>query len=131
MTVEEETVRAAMAETDGTPRAELAAAASVVEGVEIAPEYLDVSKPGQGYVEWLRTDYPNTLGGEDYWGVVIVLPDDIRSAQRWIAEHKKTIWDALGYAMVVTQARPELVLATDNPSQRVLVIEGHREEPEE
>jgi hypothetical protein len=113
-----------------TTRDEIAAAASTVDGVDVSPLYRAVSGVGQGYVEWLRTEYPNTLGGEDYWGVVIVLPQDLAAAQAWIADHKRDLWDALGYAMVVTQARPELVLFPDNQSQKTLVLEGHREAEE-
>lgn len=113
-----------------TARDEIAAAASTVDGVDVSPLYRPATGIGQGYVEWLRTDYPNTLGGEDYWGVVIVLPQDLAAAQAWIAEHKHAVWDALGYVMVVTQARPELIPIADNQSQRTLVLEGHREAEE-
>jgi hypothetical protein len=115
-----------------TSREEIAAAASTVDGVDVSPQYRSVTAAGQGYVEWLRTDYPDPLGGEDYWGVVIVLPTDLAAAQQWIATYKTKLWRALGRkgenVLTVTQARPELVLMTDNQSLRVLVIEGHRED---
>lgn len=108
----------------------IAAAANAVDGVEVFPEYELVTTAGQGWIEWLRTDYPNTLGGEDYWGVVFMLPTDLKEAQRWISDHRHALWDALGEAMVVTQARPEIITLTDNQSIRALVIEGHREAEE-
>jgi hypothetical protein len=111
-------------------REEIAAALSALDGIDVSPTYRNVSGPGQGYVEWLRTDYPNRLGGEDYWGVVITLPADLAAAQAWIAENKARLIKALDSELFLTQARPELVLATDNPSQRVLVLEGHRESEE-
>lgn len=115
-----------------TAREEIAAAVNSVDGVEVYPEYAYVTTPGQGYVSWLRTEYPNGLGGEDYWGVVITLPNDVADAQAWVAEHLQPLWKAIrkARAMVVTAARPDVDLPTDNPSQKVLVIEGHRESEE-
>jgi len=115
-----------------TAREEIAAAASTVDGVEVFPEYAHVTTPGQGYVTWLRTEYPNGLGGEDYWGVVITLPTDTAAAQAWVAEHLGPLWKALrkSRCMTVTGARPDVDLPTDNQAQKVLIIEGHRESEE-
>jgi NADPH-dependent ferric siderophore reductase len=109
-----------------TAREEIAAAASTADGVDCSPLYRLVSNPGQAYVEWLRDDFPNKFGGESYYGVVVALPQDLAAAQAWIEEHKAALWVACAEAMEVTQVRPELVLQTDNPSQRVVVVEGHR-----
>lgn len=115
-----------------TAREEIAAAASTVDGIEVSPTYAAVSAPGQGYVTWLRTEYPNSLGGEDYWGVVIALPPDVAAAQEWVAEHLGPLWKALrtSRVMTVTGARPDVDLPTDNQAQKVLIIEGHRESEE-
>lgn len=107
-------------------RDEIAAAASTADGVECSPKYLLLSKPGQAYVQWLRDDYPNQFGGESYWGVVVCLPQDTAAAQEWIEAHRVALWEACGPAMLVTQMRPEVHLMTDNQSQKVLVVEGHR-----
>lgn len=118
-----------------TAREDIAAAASTVTGIDVSPYYRAVSGAGQGYVEWLRTEWPNKLGGEAYWGVVIGLPTDLAAAQRWIDLNQRTIVTALGprgeNELTVTQVRPEIVLSQDNQAQRVLVIEGHREDDEE
>lgn len=113
-----------------TVREELAAAASTVAGVECSPYYEVQTTPGQAYVQWMRTDYPNRLGGEDYWAVLVTLPTDAAAAQQWIEQHKAALVDALGEALVVTQALPQLVTETDNPSKKVLAVEGHRESEE-
>lgn len=115
-----------------TVREEIAAAASTVDGIEVFPEYEHVTTPGQGYVTWLRTEYPNTLGGEDYWGIVITLPPDTAAAQAWVAENLQPLWKALrkSRAMTVTGARPDVDLPTDNQAQKVLIVEGHRESEE-
>lgn len=117
--------------TDDLPaRQALAAAASTVDGVECSPTYEIQTTPGQAHVQWLRTDYPNQLGGWDYWGVVVTLPQDAAAAQAWIADHKAALVEALREEMYVDQARPEIVLETDNPSKKVLAVEGHRESEE-
>lgn len=113
-----------------TAREEIAAAASTMDGLEISPFYRVVSKPGQGYVEWLRTEYPNELGGEDYWGVVVMLPTDLAAAQQWIEDNRYAARAALRPALIVTQTRPERLDLPDMPIIRALVIEGHRESEE-
>jgi hypothetical protein len=107
-------------------REEIAAAASTAAGVDCSATYRLLSKPGQAYVEWLRDDWPNKFGGESYFGVVVCLPNDVASAQAWIEEHKNEIREAVAPALEVTQLRPEVHLMTDNQSQKVLVVEGHR-----
>ena len=109
-----------------TAREEIAAAASQVDGVDCFPYYRLLSKPGQAYVELLRIDYPNRLGGEAYWGVVICLPPDQAAAQQWVEERHEALFAACGDALEVSQIRPEVVLLTDNQSQKVVVVEGHR-----
>jgi hypothetical protein len=109
-----------------TAREEIAAAASTVDGVECSPFYRVVSKPGQAYVQWLRNDYPNQFGGESYWGVVVTLPQDTEAAQLWIEEHQEALFEGVSPAMLCTQLRPEIHLVTDNQSQKVVVLEGHR-----
>lgn len=116
-----------------TAREEIAEVLSALEGIEVFPTYRAVTSPGQGYVTWLRTAYPSSVGGEDYWGVLIAVPnDDIAAAEQWIADNKTRVIKALksSRVLVVTEARPEIVALTDNPSQKVLTIEGHRESEE-
>lgn len=107
-------------------RADIAAAASTVDGVEVSAYYRATDKVGMGYVERPRTDYPNRLGGEDYFSVVINLPNDSSAAQQWMDENQTAIVKAVQAELVVTQARGETHQRTDNPSVKVLVVEGHR-----
>lgn len=106
-------------------REEIAAAASAADEVDCSPYYLLLSKPGQAYVEWLRDESPG-FGAEEYWGVIVCLPNDTKAAQQWVEEHKESLREACGEALVVTQMRPDFILSTDNQSQKVLVLEGHR-----
>lgn len=113
-----------------TAREDIAAAASTVEGVQCSPYYVNQTTPGQAHVQWMRTEYPNRLGGEDYWAVLVTLPSDAAAAQQWIEEHKAALVEALGEELIVTQALPQIVPETDNPSKKVLAVEGHREAEE-
>lgn len=105
----------------------IAAAASLVDGVTCEAYFKPNQKAGWGYVERLRTDYPNRLGGEDYWGVVITLPNDPAAAQEWTDTYQELLVLALADELEVTQARPEIHVQTDNAAIKVLVVEGHRE----
>lgn len=111
-------------------REEIAAAANLEDGIQITPYYELVSAPGQGYVERTRTEFPNKFGGEDYWGVVVYVPQELKAAQAWIDDNQARIVKALSKAMVVTLAQPQMILLQDNPSIRALVVEGHRETEE-
>ncbi|MET9313825.1 hypothetical protein ABZX12_18590 [Kribbella sp. NPDC003505] len=113
-----------------TAREEIAAAASTVEGVECSPTYQVQTTPGQAYVQWMRTEYPNRLGGEDYWAVIVTLPSDAAAAQEWIEAHKAALVAALKTELIVTQALPQISPETDNPSKKILAVEGHRESEE-
>lgn len=118
--------------TELTVREEIAAAANAVDGIEVYPYFESVSKDGQGYVEWLRAEYPNRLGGEDYWGVLIAVPADLAAAQQWVDQYRGPLIAALvkSRTLVVTAARPERVEVPDNAIIKMLVIEGHRESKE-
>lgn len=111
-------------------REEIAAAANLEYGIEITPYYELVSTPGLGYVERTRTEFPNKFGGEDYFGVVVCVPQELKAAQAWIDDNQARIVKALSKAMVVTLAQPQLILLQDNQSIRALVVEGHRETEE-
>lgn len=113
-------------------REEIAAVVNTVDGLEIYPYFEAVSKDGQGYVEFLRAEYPNQLGGEDYWGVLVAVPADLAAAQQWVDTYRGPIVAALvkSRVLVVTGVRPERVEVPDNPIIKMLVIEGHRESKE-
>ena len=121
--------------TAETVRQELADAVSAVDGITCFTHYKD-GKAGTAWVEYLRTDYPPThgvLGGEDYWAVVVVLPDDLEAAQRFVDQYRDPVRKALMPVagtkwLIVTQVRKELIAVPDNPSIKTMVVEGHRAE---
>lgn len=104
------------------------AASNAVPGVTVQPYYGDVTKPGSGYVERARTDYPNRFGGVVTWSVVVVLPADVTAAEQWVDANQRALVGALADEMVVTAARYERLALDNGTSLPALFIDGTREE---
>lgn len=114
-----------------TAREAIAAAiTTAIPGVKVTAYGDQFGKIGSGYVELMRTEYPNKFGGEDYWEVLVLVPQDTAAAQKWMDEHRAAYVAAVSPAMVVTQVRPETVPQNDSQAVKVMVIAGHRESEE-
>jgi len=113
-----------------TAREDIAEAASTVAEINCSPYYQLATKPGTAWVEWARVDYPNKFGGEAYWTVFVVLPSDVKAAEKWIESHINALVAALNRELVVTTVRPEQILQNDGPILKAMVVEGHREQEE-
>jgi hypothetical protein len=109
-------------------RAALAFAASTVAGVSVQPYYGDATKPGSGYVERARTDYPNRFGGVVTWTVVVVLAVDVAAAEQWVDANQLALVGALAQEMTVTAARYERLALDNGSTLPALFIDGTREE---
>jgi hypothetical protein len=108
-------------------RDEIAAAANTVAAVKVAPFYRQSAKPGTGWVRRDRTEYPNKFGGLVTWQVLVVLPQALADAEKWMEDNQLALVNAVREALIVRSARPaELVV--DSGSVPVLIIEGQREE---
>lgn len=108
-------------------RTEIAAAANTAAAVKVSEFYRQGTKPGSGWVRRDRTEYPNKFGGLVTWQVLVVLPQALADAEKWMEEHQLALVEALREALIVRSARPaELVI--DSGSVPVLIIEGQREE---
>lgn len=107
-------------------RQALAVAATTVVGVEIAPYYRQVTRPGTGFVRLDRLDRDST--GFDYlarWQVIVLLPQDIASAEQWMEQRLTALVEALRTEMVVTAAIPSQI-TLDTGTVPGVVIEGSR-----
>lgn len=109
-------------------RQALATAASTVDRVNVSDYYRQVTSPGSGYVHLDRIEYPDRLGGVCFWNVVVILPTDLATAERFIEETAAPLREALSAEMVVTSARPEQLNLTGAGLLPCLFINGHREE---
>lgn len=107
-------------------RQAIADAASEVDGITCTPYYTGADKDGSAYVEMLRDDWPNKLGAERYYGVVVTLPTDQAAAEQFLEDKAGPLARALQHELAVTQVRGELILQTDGPATKSMVAEGHR-----
>jgi hypothetical protein len=106
--------------------AELAAATSAVEGVNVTATYRQSLKAGDGFVKWngrVRDD--SGLGWMDSWQVWIALPQDVNAAEAWISEHLDPLIVAVDEFLIVTAATPAELLLGAKPTNG-LIIEGTR-----
>lgn len=107
-------------------RNEIAAAASLVDGVTVKPYYRQTAKPGDGWVSLQRLDRDDSgLGFMALWAVMVVLPQDLKAAEVWIDDHADAIAEALGHALVVSAVVPSSLTWGGNPVPG-LVFEGYR-----
>lgn len=110
-------------------RAELAAAVNGAgAAAKCAPYFVQATKPGSAWVRRDRTEYPNRFGGVVTWQIVVVLPPDLASAEKYADEKGPVLVEALADHLVVTSVTPQQIVLDDHPPLKALFIEGHREE---
>jgi hypothetical protein len=108
-------------------RNELADAANTVEGISVAPYFRQSTKPGAGVVQLARVEWPNRLGAEAYWQLLILLPSDIAAAQKRSEALIPLLYAALKDYLVITGielARTQL--DTSGGGTPCVLISGHR-----
>ena len=108
-------------------RTALAEAANTVDGISVQPWFRSSTKAGDGMVRLDRITYPNPFGGIRTWQVLIVLPQDLAQAERYLEDKTPALVEALGNEMAVDSATPQQI-ALDTGALPCLVIEGHRAE---
>lgn len=108
-------------------REDIAAAASSVDGVSVSATYRQVTKTGEGYV---RLGTVATSNGQRVatWEVLIVLGQDLATAETWHEGHVPALFDALkrqlyGVSMTFGQIQFDTTLTNG------VVISGTREYP--
>lgn len=107
-------------------RADIAAAASTVTGVNVAPYYRQTTKVGDGWVGLQRLDRDDSgFGFMESWAVMVVLSQDIKAAEEWIEAHADALADALAAELIVTALIPER-LVLDTGTIPGLTVEGVR-----
>lgn len=108
-------------------RALLADAANTVEGINCTPYFRQTTKPGSAMVRKDRVNYPDRFGGLVTWQVVVMLPQDLAAAEKFLDEKVPLLVDALWSEMRVTDAIPQQ-LALDTGAVPIVLIQGSREE---
>lgn len=108
-------------------RTDLATAASTVEGITAHPSYVQGTDPGLTFVRLERIDYPNPFGGVAHWNVVVVLPQDIAAAERFVEDHLEPLRLALEPYLAITSAVPQRIEFPGVGVVPCVFINGHRE----
>jgi len=110
-------------------RQALAAAANAAVGIHAHPYFVQDTTPGSAEIRLERVDYPNPFGGVGKWNVVVLLPQDMADAEKYLDDVVLAkVVPAVQEALVVTSVVPQRV---EFPGAGVLLaafINGHREE---
>lgn len=102
------------------------ASAASIPGVRVSPFFRQTIKVGDGMVRLERADFPNRLGGVKTWQVLIVLPQDIGAAERWLDLKIPALTAALDDELTLASVVPQ-ELVTDAGKVPVVVLTGKRE----
>ena len=108
-------------------REDIAYAASEVPGITGHPYVVGDTDPGTVYPRIDRIEYPNPFGAVVHFNVVLVLPQDLAEAERYLEENLPDLKAALEPHLVLTTVQPQRL---DIPGVGVLpvaFINGHRE----
>jgi hypothetical protein len=109
-------------------RTALAEAASTVDGITCHPYFVQSTQPGHATIRLDRTEYPNRFGGVDHWNVVVILPQDQASAEKFIEAHVPAIVAAVGREMAVKTVQPQQLKLDGVGILPCVFINGHREQ---
>lgn len=107
-------------------RADIATAASAVDGVNVTADYRQTLKVGEGFVKWNgRVVDDSGLGWMDTWQVWLAVPQARAAGEAWLTEHLDALLAALDEELIVTAAlAADLVLGSTTTNG--LIIEGTR-----
>lgn len=109
-------------------RAALAAAANTVSGISCSPYYKQTTKSGDAMVRLERINYPNRFGGVVTWQVLLILPQDVATAEKYLEDKVPGVVAALSQEMVVSSVTPRELILNDGVRLPCVSIEGTREE---
>ena len=104
----------------------IADAANTVTGFNVTPYFRQTTKPGDGMVRLERMNRDTSGFAYMYiWQVLIVLPQDIAQAEKFLDEHVSSLVTAISEELIVTTVTPQQ-LALDTGTIPVVLIEGNR-----
>lgn len=110
-----------------TVRQEIAEAASKVEGISCTPNYRQTTKAGDAMVRKGPVNYPDSFGGVVTWQVLVILPQDLASAQEYLDDVVPLVVAEVDQVIGVRSVTPQQ-LVFDGVLVPGAVIEGHRAE---
>ncbi|WP_395691794.1 hypothetical protein [Nocardioides sp.] len=109
-------------------RAELATAASGVEGISCSPTYVQLTSIGQACVRLERQEFPDRFGAVVHWNVVVCLGQDMATAEAFFEQKVPALVAALRPLMAIRSATPQQLHLVDGTTVLAAFINGFREE---
>lgn len=107
-------------------RASIAAAANTVAGINCSPYFRQSTKPGDAMVRLDRqTRDTSGFGFMATWQVVVILPQDLATAEKYLDEKLPSLVDAIAEELVITTVTPQQ-LTLDTGLVPCVFIEGNR-----
>ena len=106
----------------------LAAAASEVDGLTGHAYFASVTTAGNVLVRLERTEYPNKFGGVCHWNLVLILPQDQKTAEQFAEEKVPLLRAAAAPHLVITSVVPQQLKIDGLGVLPTVFINGHREE---
>lgn len=108
-------------------RTDLVAAADTVAGIRAYEYVVGATDPGTVYPRLDRIEYPNAFGGVAHWSVVLVLPQDLAEAERYVEDMLPALKAALDPHIVITAVVLQRLQLDGVGTLPVAFINGHRE----
>ena len=109
-------------------RQALADAASSLDGINVTPYFRQTTKPGEGMVRLDRMNRAaNGFGFMCTWQVIVLLPQDIATAEKYLDQRISDLVEAVSEELVVTSVAPQQ-LTLDTGTVPCIFIEGNREQ---
>lgn len=111
-----------------TTRADIAAAATLVAGVNVSPYFRQNLKAGDGFVTFVsRARGDNGFGFVDTWGVFVAIPQDVKAAEEWLDANLDTLLAELDVEILVQTVAPDTFTLPGGASVNAVSITGTRE----
>ncbi len=108
-------------------RSELVAAVRPLPGITGHEYVVGDTTPGTLYPRLDRIEYPNPFGGIAHWNVVLVLPQDLAEAERYVEDNLPAVKAALDPHIVITAVVLQRLQLDGIGILPVAFINGHRE----
>lgn len=108
-------------------RTDIATAASTVEGITGHPYVVGDTDPGTVYPRLDRIEYPNPFGGIAHWNVVLVLPQDLAEAEKYLEANLPDLKTALEPHLFITTVQLQRLQLDGVGILPIASINGHRE----
>lgn len=109
-------------------RTDLAEAAATVVGLTAHEYVVGDTNPGTVYPRLERIEYPNAFGGIAYWNVVLVLPQELDQAEKYLEQKLPALKAAIEPHLVVTSVALQRLQLDGVGTLPVAFVNGHREQ---